>query len=91
MSTDRSFFLARATDGCRFEQKLTRSEYEQLVHAVATQRRCLLQDMRRTDVSVMDVLVDPSRMHTGALLKAVEDSSAENNEQRIVELLRSVT
>ncbi|KAK5310412.1 hypothetical protein LTR70_009480, partial [Exophiala xenobiotica] len=45
-----------------FEQKLTRSEYEQLVRVVATQRRRLLQDMRKTGVSVMDVLADPSRI-----------------------------
>lgn len=90
MSTDRAFFVAHETDSCRFEQKLTRSEYEQLVRAVATQRRRFFQDMCRTNVSVMDVLADPSRLQDRALLKAVEDSSAENNERRIVQLLQSL-
>lgn len=84
------FFFARETDFCRFEQKPTRSKYERLVPAVAAQRRRLLQDLCRRNVSVMDVLTDPSRLLGGALPKAVEESSAENNERRIVQLLQSV-
>ncbi|KAK5947725.1 hypothetical protein OHC33_011263 [Knufia fluminis] len=72
-----------------FEQKLTRGEYEQLVRQVATQRRRLLQDMRKTGVSVMDVLADPSRMQNRELLQVVDDSSADNDEGRIVQLLQS--
>ena len=56
---------------------------------MATQRRRLLQDMRKTDVSVMDVLADPSRMQNRELLEAVDDSSAGNDERRIVQLLQS--
>ncbi|KAK5072295.1 hypothetical protein LTR70_010339 [Exophiala xenobiotica] len=72
-----------------FEQKLTRNEYEQLVHKVTTHRRRFLQDMRKTDVSVMDVLIDPTRVQNRELLQAVDDSSADNDEGRIVQLLQS--
>ena len=89
MSTDSLPFSTSKTNHSRFEQKLTRNEYEQLVHEVMTHRRRLLQDMRKTDVSVMDVLVDPSRIQNGALLEAVEDSSIENDERWVVQLLRS--
>lgn len=77
------------TNRRRFEQKLTRNEYEQLVHKVTTHRRRFLQDMRKTDVSVMDVLIDPTRVQNRELLQAVDDSSADNDEGRIVQLLQS--
>ena len=89
MSTDGFSFATNKTNCGRFEQKLTRGEYEQLVRQVATQRRRLLQDMRKTGVSVMDVLADPSRMQNRELLQVVDDSSADNDEQRIVQLLQS--
>ncbi|KAK5069402.1 hypothetical protein LTR51_008652 [Lithohypha guttulata] len=72
-----------------FEQKLTRGEYEQLVHIVVTQGRRFLQEVRQTGVSVMDVLVDPSRMQKRELLQAIEENSADNDEGRIVQLLQS--
>lgn len=45
--------------------------------------------MRKTDVSVMDVLIDPTSMQDKELLQAIEDSSVENDERRIVQSLRS--
>lgn len=81
----------RETNRGRFEQKLTRSEYEQLVRTIAVQRRRLLHDMRKTNSSVLDVLVDPSRIRHETLLQAIEDGAVEDDERGVVQLLQSVT
>ncbi|KAK5074612.1 hypothetical protein LTR70_010118 [Exophiala xenobiotica] len=67
-----------------FKQKLTKSECKQLVREITAQRRRLFQDIAKTDVSILDVLVDPSHILSGEFLKAVEDRSADNDERRMV-------
>ncbi|KAK5947930.1 hypothetical protein OHC33_011035 [Knufia fluminis] len=73
-----------------FEEKLAKSDYELLVRKIVTQRRRQLQDIRKTGSSVLDVLIDPSRIENRALLQGIDDGSTESDEQGVVQLLQSV-
>lgn len=83
-------FRVHETNRGKFEEKLAKSDYEQLVRKIVTQRRRLLQDIRKTGSSVLDVLIDPSRIENRAPLQGIDDGSTESDEQGVVQLLQSV-
>jgi len=58
VSVDPSFVPARETNLCRFEEKLTKREYEQLVRAITAQQRPSVAEVRSTDISVLLLIID---------------------------------